>query len=184
MARNSTYTPEMGERICEELAKGKPLTHVCGELPKSGPAHSTVLAWALSEAIAPGFPEMYARARAVGLEVLADEILTFSDACRPGQKVKRTPCASCAGTGAVEVNEMPAKCTRCNGAGFSEEVRTADMIERSRLQVDSRKWLLSKMNPSKWGDRTAMDLQVSGSLDVASVLRARRAKRLSGPNNM
>lgn len=36
----------------------------------------------------------------------------------------------------------------------------SDVIQRSRLRVDTRKWLLSKVLPKVYGDRTA--LEVSG----------------------
>ncbi len=39
----------------------------------------------------------------------------------------------------------------------SEEVTEGDMIEHRRLQVDARKWLLSKMRPEKYGDRTSLE---------------------------
>jgi hypothetical protein len=32
------------------------------------------------------------------------------------------------------------------------------MVDRSRLMVDTRKWLLSKMFPKKYGDRVATEL--------------------------
>lgn len=35
-----------------------------------------------------------------------------------------------------------------------------NVINRSRLQIDSRKWILSKMNPKKYGDKT--DLTTNG----------------------
>lgn len=33
------------------------------------------------------------------------------------------------------------------------EIPNSEWIARSRLRVDSRKWVLSKMNPKKYGDR-------------------------------
>lgn len=37
-----------------------------------------------------------------------------------------------------------------------------EAVQRARLRVDSRKWLLSKLVPKKYGDK--IDLSVSGSL--------------------
>lgn len=37
-----------------------------------------------------------------------------------------------------------------------EERVNHDHIQRSRLRVDARKWLLSKMRPEKYGDRTIL----------------------------
>lgn len=40
------------------------------------------------------------------------------------------------------------------------EVITGDMIQHRRLQVDARKWILSKMNPKKYGDK--LDVTTDG----------------------
>ena len=36
-------------------------------------------------------------------------------------------------------------------------VTTSDMIQHRRLQVDSRKWMLGKMNPKKYSDKIQLD---------------------------
>lgn len=33
------------------------------------------------------------------------------------------------------------------------EVTDADVIQRSRVRIDARKWMLGKMNPKKYGDK-------------------------------
>jgi hypothetical protein len=38
------------------------------------------------------------------------------------------------------------------------------VVQRSKLRVDSRKWLLSKLAPKKYGDRT--DVNLSGSISI------------------
>lgn len=70
----------------------------------------------------------YARAKYDGLERLADEILELADEERRMLVVK----------------------TFKNG---DSEEREIDVVERSRLQVDSRKWLLSKLVPKRYGER-------------------------------
>ena len=67
--------------------------------------------------------EQYARAKEAGLEVMAEEIQEISD--RP----------------AVKYATM-----------HGEQVDSGDVALR-RLQVDARKWLLSKMLPKKYGDK-------------------------------
>jgi len=37
--------------------------------------------------------------------------------------------------------------------GESHEITNHDAINRSRLMVDARKWMLGKMNPKKYGDK-------------------------------
>jgi hypothetical protein len=37
-----------------------------------------------------------------------------------------------------------------------EDITDNEVIQRSRLRVDARKWMLSKMNPKKYGDKIDM----------------------------
>lgn len=82
--------------------------------------------------------EQYARAKELGLNALADEILELADVSREGRKRKETK------------------------DGTFEE--TGDNVERSRLQIESRKWLLAKLMPSKYGDSLKLDANVKGGL--------------------
>jgi hypothetical protein len=78
----------------------------------------------------------YARARDLMLDHMADEVLEVSDDSR--KDVIRDD----------EGNE------RVN----------SEFVQRSKLRVDSRKWLLSKLRPEQYGDLTKV--QVSGALAV------------------
>ena len=46
------------------------------------------------------------------------------------------------------------------------EVIDNEVIQRSRLRVDARKWMLSKMNPKKYGDKLETDNKHSGTLEI------------------
>lgn len=70
----SSYTPEMGERICAELADGKSLRAVCRA--PGMPGEATVRAWVMDDV--GGFAAHYARARDLGVDAMADEILDIS----------------------------------------------------------------------------------------------------------
>lgn len=74
MGRRSTYTPELAAAICERLAAGESLRAICE--PDDMPAHSTVLRWVNVDK---EFADHYARARDVGLDVMADELLDIAD---------------------------------------------------------------------------------------------------------
>jgi hypothetical protein len=50
-------------------------------------------------------------------------------------------------------------------------------VDRAKLQVDTRKWLLSKLAPKRYGD--LLHLQHSGSIDLASELEAARKRAKS-----
>lgn len=44
-----------------------------------------------------------------------------------------------------------------------------DVINRSRLRIDTRKWALSRMNPKKYGDK--IEQVHSGSVEVSQITR-------------
>ena len=70
--------------------------------------------------------KQYARATEVRADIIFDDILAIADE----------------NTNDTSINE--------NGI----EVVNNDVIQRSRLRIDARKWVLSKLNPKKFGDRT------------------------------
>ena len=119
------------------------------------PTISTVFRWlAASES----FQERYALAKKVQADVFADEIIDLADTPKKGvKKVTKD--------GKVETTE-------------------ADMIEHRRLQIDARKWMISKLAPKKYGDKT--QLEHSGpdggpiqTKDVSDYTDDQRAKALA-----
>jgi hypothetical protein len=53
------------------------------------------------------------------------------------------------------------------GEGLEIEVLNSEHIQRSRLRIDTRKWMLSKLNPKKFGDK--VDLTSAGEKIEQSV---------------
>lgn len=121
--------------ILQRLSDGESLRAICET--KDFPAESTVRAWALDDV--GGFAAQYARARELGYERLAEEILAIADTPLAGIK------------------------TKINDKGETETTE-ADMIEHRRLQVDTRKWMLSKMLPKRFGDK--LETTHKGTLGV------------------
>lgn len=167
--RPSTYTPEIAAEICERLAAGESLLDICS--PDFPVRESTVRGWVLDDHN--GFAAKYLRARELGLEHEADEIKRLADQCREGEKVKRTEtgersCSKCDRRLKWQGGWIHAadKSPLCAGAKaemvYETEVLTADMVERSKLQIDARKWRLSKMLPKRYGDR----LELAGDKDA------------------
>jgi hypothetical protein len=116
------------------------------------PHQSTVMAWL--DGRQPEFSEQYARAREAQADKLAEEILTIADDGRQD--------------------------TYIDGEG--NERTDTEVIQRSKLRVEARKWLASKMAPKKYGDKLA----VGGADDLGpvqamnrSLTDAERAVRLS-----
>lgn len=83
----------------------------------------------------PAFADQYTRARARGYRVMADEIIEISD------------------DSSGDVIDTD------NGPKADSE-----FAARSRLRVDSRKWMLSKMLPKLYGDR--VDLNHGGNMTI------------------
>ena len=125
MSRPSNYTPEQASLICERIANGESLREICrGD---GMPDKATVLRW-LGKPENDAFRDQYARAREAQADHFAEEILEIADD-GSNDWMKRQSDA-----GAIEAPDH-------------------EHIQRSRLRVDSRKWLMSKMAPKKYGDK-------------------------------
>lgn len=133
------YSEHIAAVICRRLAEGETLRSIC-RLPGM-PAHSTVCGWAIGDGAPSGFADRYARARSVGLDVLADEILDIANQPQTGEIITE------------------------NDRG--REIRKEDMLGHRRLQIDARKWLLSKLRPDRYGDRMAVEGGPPGSAPIA-----------------
>ena len=84
----------------------------------------------------------YARATTIRADLLFEEIIEISDDSSRDLKI----------------NEKT-----------GEGVIDSEFVQRSRLRVDARKWIVSKMNPKKYGDKLELDNKVSGSVNVISL---------------
>jgi hypothetical protein len=75
----------------------------------------------------------YARAKELQMEFFADEIMEISDDS----------------SGDTQTNED------------GKEIVNHEHIQRSKLRVDTRKWLMSKLAPKKYGEAQRIDLNTS-----------------------
>ncbi len=109
------------------------------------PSASTVCRW-LGQHEA--FREQYARAREAQADTLFDEILEIADD----------------GTNDYVIRK---------GEGEDVERVDHDHIARSRLRVDARKWMASKLQPKKYGDKVQQELSGpdGGPIPIAKVER-------------
>ena len=51
------------------------------------------------------------------------------------------------------------------------EVTNHNVIQRARLRVDSRKWMLGKMNPKKYGDKLETETKHSGEIKIIRTIK-------------
>lgn len=131
MARPSIYSQELAEKICAKVAQAIPLKEICEE--EGMPTPATVYLW-LMQADKKEFFDMYEQACAIKAEKLADELVSIAD------------------DGTNDYME------RQRQDGETYEVVNAEHIQRSRLRVDTRKWVASKLLPKKYGERNSIEV--------------------------
>jgi len=133
LGRPTDFTEEIAEKICLLLAEGESLRAVCRM--EDMPDKSTVFRWINKNDT---FRDQYARAKEQGALVWAEEIIEIADD----------------GT-----NDYMEKIDKDgNSVGYQ---LNGEHVQRSRLRIDSRKWLLSKLIPKKYGDK--VDLGIGNS---------------------
>jgi hypothetical protein len=111
------------------------------------PDAKTVRRWAMVGGV-PGFGEKYSRARELGYLKMADDVLEHADNSAADSYVDE------------------------NGNRRPDHAA----VHRSRLQVDTRKWLLAKCLPKIYGDKQTHEVEAGDKL--AELIR--KAAKLDG----
>lgn len=127
VGRPSEYSQDKADAICELLAMGYSLRTVCSE--DNMPSAATVFKWMREH---DEFLKQYEKAKQESTDAMAEDLLDIADD----------------GT-----NDWV---TKTNKDGSEYETVNAEVIARSRLRVDTRKWLMAKMKPKKYGDKLDM----------------------------
>jgi hypothetical protein len=140
--RPTTYTEKLSAEICRRLATGRTLRDIARD--SDMPPESTVRTWANNDVV--GFHALYARAREIGYQAMADEIIAIAD---DGD------------------NDWIERQSR---DGKERLVLNSEHLQRSKLRVDARKWLLSKALPKLYGDRLEHTAP-EGSALVVNIVR-------------
>lgn len=83
MGRPSSFTPELGERICDALVEGSTLTNICKE--EWAPDRRTVSKWRRANS---DFDREYLQARSAQMETFADECLDLAESGGDIQRVR------------------------------------------------------------------------------------------------
>lgn len=135
--RPAKYTKELADRVCFELSQGKSLRTVCKN--DWCPEGVTIFKWMREM---PEFLSQYEKAKQESADALAEEIMDIADTPMEGDE--------------VTIN-----------ADGSKVIKKGDMLGHRRLQIDSRKWIMSKMKPKKYGEKLDM---TTGGEKLESVL--------------
>jgi len=132
--RPPIFSQETADKICELLIDGKSLREICRR--EDMPAAVTVCKW-LSEPGREEFAKQYARAREMQADMIFDETLEIADNSKNDW---------------VETNDPENPGYRLNG----------EHVQRSRLRIDTRKWMAGKLRPKKYGE--IHQIEHSGSI--------------------
>ena len=141
--RPSSYDPTIAADICAAISTStKGLRAICDSEDRF-PDVVTFYRWMIHHE---ELRKLYARAKEEQLRILAEEIVPIADEDRICEKVT----------------------IKADG---SREVVILDAVDRSRLMIDSRKWLLSKLAPKVYGDKIAQTLSGpdGGAIEIKSV---------------
>jgi hypothetical protein len=149
--RPSDYTQETADRICAQLAEGKSLRTICKA--DDMPSTVTVYSWLRTR---PEFLTQYTRAKEDAADAFAEEMLDIADE---------------ASNDWMEVHDKDNPGYRFNG----------EHVNRSRLRVDTRKWIASKLKPKKYGERVQAELtgKDGGPIETADLTEVEIARRIA-----
>lgn len=126
--RPTDYTPELADNICARIAEGQSLRRICRD--DDMPCTSTVFTWLR---IHKSFLDQYEKAKTEQADALAEEMLDIAD------------------DGSNDWMEKFDK----EGMSIGWTVN-GEHVQRSRLRLDTRKWIASKLKPKKYGDATLL----------------------------
>ena len=156
IGRPTKFTRKLADDICAGLAVGlsvRTVLDVANPDNKRMPAMSTFFKWLR---LYPEFAEQYARAKQESADAMAEEILDIADDGRNDWMEKHDKDGNLIGY-------------MLNG----------EHVQRSRLRVDTRKFLMAKMKPKVYGDRvdiTSKDEKIGVSLSAEQAEQLIRAR--------
>jgi len=150
MARPSKYSGTLADKICSRLAEGESLRSVCRD--DGMPDKSTVFRWLREQE---GFRDQYAHAKAESADAMVEDILDIADDGTNDWMEKLDSEGELIGW-------------QTNG----------EALQRSKLRVDTRKWIASKLKPKVYGDR--QQVEHSGSIGTHDLSDDELARIASG----
>lgn len=115
------------------------------------PSEAAVRQWAIADR--EGFASHYARAREAQMDALAEDLLEIAD--------------DSAGDTVTDAD--------------GNEKTNQEAVARSRLRVDARKWLMSKIAPKRYGDKMEHEHNATGELAAFMQRIAEHGRRVHDP---
>lgn len=155
MGRPSSYTPEIGEQVCELIESVPGSIRVALEAREDLPGFATVYRW---EQQFPEFRERLSRARELRAHLMADDAVAIAD---------------------ESWNDTILKTGR---DGEAHESPNSEWMARSRLRVETRRWHAKVMNQRAYGDHASLNvggqpgnpLEVKHAVDLSKLSEEER----------
>lgn len=130
IGRPSTYTVEIADEICERIAVGESVRQIC--LLDHMPDDATFYRWLLKY---DELRDKYARAKEAQADRFNEELIEIADDSR-NDWIEREN----------------------NRTGQIYIALNEEALGRAKLRVETRKWLMGKHKPKKYGDKIQTEL--------------------------
>lgn len=153
VGRPSSYTPWKAKAICIRLMMGESLRSICAR--KRYPTKMSVLRWLQCN---DGFRSQYTKAREIQQEHYLDEMFEIAD------------------DASNDYMERTGKGGECAGYQMNGEY-----VQRSRLRIDTRKWVMERMAAKKYGNK--QQIEHSGQIKYDNITDAELEQKLSQLRN-
>lgn len=140
IGRPSSFTQEIADTICERIATGESLRRICDDADM--PSQPAVFRWIAANE---EFRKQYALAREAQADALFDESLDIAD------------------NGRNDWMERHGE----DDAGWQAN---GEHIQRSKLRIETRRWMAGKLRPKVYGDKQTVEHGVTG--EVNELLKA------------
>ena len=158
--RPALLNANLADAICAQIISGRSVNQICAS--PNMPSTASVFSW-LAQGNGGRSPEhaaflrKYIQACECRADRMADEILEIADDSRRDHIERKTRNGEC------------------------EIVVDHENIQRARLKIDARKWLMAKMAPRKYGDRVAHEVTAANVEPIETIhsgLSAEEASRI------
>lgn len=126
------------ERVLQLVSEGLSVAEACRQ--DDTPCQKSFYEWLKVEGKSEDRLQRYAHARDSRADVIFEEMIEIADDAS---------------------NDWM---ERQNRDGSTTEVLDTEHVQRSRLRIETRKWMLGKMSPAKYGDK--LDVQHGGNVIV------------------
>lgn len=138
------FSQTLFDDICKRIALGASLRSICAE--DGMPDRVTFNRWRKQS---DELQAQYDQACIDREEYYFEQIIDIADECRTGTKTV----------------------TKETATGKFTETTEIDMVDRAKVQIDARKWVLARMNRKKYGEKLGVDGGEDGSPLVVKIVR-------------